>query len=349
MSGSGKKTTEPGYKNRHGQVVVRKTNHPGTDHNQYVYVLRCTEPGCGHEYGANGSDVHLRLCPACQGGAPGLPFSMASKPASQRSLHEVIVSLLEEAGESGLTFGEITRGIGDRGLYRMRDGRPVQRTQVHARVRNYGDMFNVDRTTKPQRVRLRSRNARSGDAEPAVVPRVRVRPAQARDSSSPVARQPSRFQQLPDSDLLAAFHELMTELKSRGLIRSFNNPVGDLGEGAACAIMRLRRRGPSAKGHDAVDDSGTRYQIKTRWKGARGWRNLMGFRDLNERLFDRCVVVLLGKGYGVEALFHFPFDLLMKRKKATTRGFDRLTLTSELLRQASIIWVRGSPASVLGS
>jgi hypothetical protein len=27
---------------------------------------------CGHRYGANGSDFHIRKCPNCQGGAPGL-------------------------------------------------------------------------------------------------------------------------------------------------------------------------------------------------------------------------------------------------------------------------------------
>jgi hypothetical protein len=36
-------------------VVVRHTDLLGNDHNQYVYVLRCTH--CGHEYGANGSDI----------------------------------------------------------------------------------------------------------------------------------------------------------------------------------------------------------------------------------------------------------------------------------------------------
>ena len=27
---------------------------------------------CGHRYGANGSDFHIRKCPKCQGGAEGL-------------------------------------------------------------------------------------------------------------------------------------------------------------------------------------------------------------------------------------------------------------------------------------
>ena len=67
-----KKTTEPGYNNKNNQTVLRKTDLPGNDHNQKIYVLRCNE--CLHEYGANGSDIWLRRCPNCQGGAAGLPY-----------------------------------------------------------------------------------------------------------------------------------------------------------------------------------------------------------------------------------------------------------------------------------
>jgi hypothetical protein len=41
--------------------------------------MECTRAECRgrrdgdpFHYGANGSDIHLRLCPACQGGASGL-------------------------------------------------------------------------------------------------------------------------------------------------------------------------------------------------------------------------------------------------------------------------------------
>jgi len=64
------KTTDVGYENRNGQVVMRPTGLQGTDHLQYIYVLRCAK--CGEEYGANGSDIHDRKCPNCQGGRPGL-------------------------------------------------------------------------------------------------------------------------------------------------------------------------------------------------------------------------------------------------------------------------------------
>ena len=63
-------TTRPGYRNRNGQVVIGPTGLPGTDHNQQVYRLCCG--ACGLNYGANGSDIYARKCPACGGGRPGL-------------------------------------------------------------------------------------------------------------------------------------------------------------------------------------------------------------------------------------------------------------------------------------
>jgi hypothetical protein len=63
-------TTRPGYVNRNRQVVLHRTELRGNDHNQFVYRMRCLP--CGHEYGANGSDIWQRRCPSCDGGAPGL-------------------------------------------------------------------------------------------------------------------------------------------------------------------------------------------------------------------------------------------------------------------------------------
>lgn len=67
-----KGTTEVGYRNRNGQIVLRKTDLPGNDHMQMTYVLRCEQ--CQHQYGANGSDIFQRRCPAHDGGAEGLPI-----------------------------------------------------------------------------------------------------------------------------------------------------------------------------------------------------------------------------------------------------------------------------------
>lgn len=58
------------------QVLLLRSDKPGTDHNQYVWVLLCARRNsegtiCGHRYGANGLDFHHRRCPRCQGGAEG--------------------------------------------------------------------------------------------------------------------------------------------------------------------------------------------------------------------------------------------------------------------------------------
>ena len=65
-------STVEGFTNGNGQQVVRRTDRPGTDHLHVVYVLSCTV--CRHVYGANGSDIHRRRCPNCQGGRPGLLY-----------------------------------------------------------------------------------------------------------------------------------------------------------------------------------------------------------------------------------------------------------------------------------
>ena len=59
QGGSGR-TLTPGYQNRNGQTVIRSTELAGNDHGQSVFVLQCGE--CGHEYGANGSDVFQHRC-----------------------------------------------------------------------------------------------------------------------------------------------------------------------------------------------------------------------------------------------------------------------------------------------
>lgn len=68
--GASRGTTTPGYRNRNAQIVISPTGRPGTDHNQQIYHLHCGS--CGLNYGANGSDIHIRKCPRCGGGAPGL-------------------------------------------------------------------------------------------------------------------------------------------------------------------------------------------------------------------------------------------------------------------------------------
>ncbi len=65
-------TVQIGYVNVNGQRCCGHRGVSGTDHLQYAYKIECT--ACGYVYGANGSDVHDRLCPECQDGEPGTRY-----------------------------------------------------------------------------------------------------------------------------------------------------------------------------------------------------------------------------------------------------------------------------------
>jgi 5-methylcytosine-specific restriction protein A len=68
-------STQIGFVNDNDQLVLGPTGRDGTDHGQKIYVLRCQR--CAHEYGANGSDIALRRCPVCGGGAVGFDLAAA--------------------------------------------------------------------------------------------------------------------------------------------------------------------------------------------------------------------------------------------------------------------------------
>jgi hypothetical protein len=69
-------STTPGYKNKHGQVVISRTGFPSESFpGQTIYHLRCSH--CQHDYGSAGKDIHLRRCPRHQDGIKGEPLRAA--------------------------------------------------------------------------------------------------------------------------------------------------------------------------------------------------------------------------------------------------------------------------------
>lgn len=148
---------------------------------------------------------------------------------------------------------------------------------------------------------------------------------------------------LTNAELMTTYGQVMRELNTRGLVRSFNNPVGDLGEREACRILGLRLAGKSVKGYDAdTEDGSVRYQIKTRWRGARDWQNVVGLRDLEDTLFDRMAIAILNKEtYEVDWLLHFSHEVAVELSRPTTRGFSRISLTHDVISDPRITWVKG--------
>ena len=64
------RSTDPGYVNGNGQIVVARTGFPSESRQgQIVYRMRCG--ACGFQYGSTGIDIAKRLCPRHQGGVKG--------------------------------------------------------------------------------------------------------------------------------------------------------------------------------------------------------------------------------------------------------------------------------------
>ena len=73
--------------------------------------------------------------------------AIASKRSAARvapeepTLHGAIEQVLREHGNEPTTARELADEINERGLYRKRDGSPVQENQIHARVSKHGSTF----------------------------------------------------------------------------------------------------------------------------------------------------------------------------------------------------------------
>jgi hypothetical protein len=65
-------------------------------------------------------------------------------------------------------------------------------------------------------------------------------------------------------DLLALYSKIVEDLRERHVTRTSNNPVADFAEYLCEKALNLTRADKNAKGFDATDENGLRYQIKAR-------------------------------------------------------------------------------------
>ncbi len=67
-----------------------------------------------------------------------------SRETLRLTAHKAMAEVLRTAPQYKMRPVELAAEINRRGLYRMRDGRPLETQQVHARAGNYPDMFERD-------------------------------------------------------------------------------------------------------------------------------------------------------------------------------------------------------------
>ena len=102
-------------------------------------------------------------------------------------------------------------------------------------------------------------------------------------------------------ELLADWAAIMRQLRARDVVRTNNNPIGDIAEAIVAAHYNGERGSFSQAGWDVVLQDGTKLQVKAlRLAGGRGRRNLSPIRDTD---YDAVIVVIFDENFRVtEAL-----------------------------------------------
>jgi hypothetical protein len=73
-------------------------------------------------------------------------------PERSLTLHDALAQILREHGNAWMAARELVDEVNARRLYRKRDGSAVELNQIHARTKNYGEMFEKEGS----RIRLRN-------------------------------------------------------------------------------------------------------------------------------------------------------------------------------------------------
>ena len=142
---------------------------------------------------------------------------------------------------------------------------------------------------------------------------------------------------LPTSDLLTLYARIINELRSRGLTRSANSPVGDLAEYLFCKAFNWEQAGNSKANLDAVDSEGNRYQIKARRLTQHNTsRQLSAIRNLHGNHFDMLAGVLFAEDFGVLRAALVPRTIVIDRAR-----FQQSTKSHRFLLQDNVWDMQG--------
>ncbi|GLS36569.1 hypothetical protein GCM10010869_21580 [Mesorhizobium tianshanense] len=123
-----------------------------------------------------------------------------------------------------------------------------------------------------------------------------------------------RMKSLSVAELLVLHAQIGEELRDRGVVRSANNPTGDLAKYLFCRAFGWRQAPNSERGYDAIGTDGTRYQIKGRRIHRRNKsRQLSAIRDIEGGHFDVLAGVLFDDDFNVVKAALIPIAFVVER------------------------------------
>lgn len=120
------------------------------------------------------------------------------------------------------------------------------------------------------------------------------------------------LESLSPIELLKLHAEIAEELRRREILRSSNNPTGDLAEYLFCRAFGWKRFGNSESSVDAEGDDGTRYQIKGRRLTRHSQsRQLSAIREMKGERFDFLAGLLFSEDYSVLKAALIPHSIVL--------------------------------------
>lgn len=139
---------------------------------------------------------------------------------------------------------------------------------------------------------------------------------------------------LPTPVLLASYAAVMAELRRRGTVHTENNPCADLAERLVAAALGLTEATNNAKGWDATDAVGCRYQVKGRRVTPQNPSEQLGvIRDLladGDGPFDYLAAVLFAPDFHVQRAVLAPISVVRRIARWSKRQSAHFALVRDL-------------------
>jgi hypothetical protein len=141
-----------------------------------------------------------------------------------------------------------------------------------------------------------------------------------------------------DEELFQLYADLLEEFRQRKLTRTNNNPVADYAEKLITQKFGFIQANKEAKGYDAKDQQGCKYQIKgrrvTRYNNS---RQLGVIRNLDEQLFDFLIAAIFNESFAVQEIWKIPFTTVKKYAKENKHQNGHiLQLRGEILSDPTV-------------
>jgi hypothetical protein len=139
-----------------------------------------------------------------------------------------------------------------------------------------------------------------------------------------------------DAELAQVWARCWRAMRERGVLRS-KNVVGDPAENECRARFRLELQPRSARGIDAVDQNGVRYQIKARWLTPENRSHELGaIRDIEKKPFDILLAVFFEGLLELDGIWSVPREVVADARFVARTNSTKFVLTPAVKRDPRV-------------